>query len=129
MQPPVVFALSGELGAGKSVFARAVATGAGVTGHMPSPTFNLLFSYETQRVVVNHLDLYRLLDPEEVWELGWRDLGVDNQIVLIEWPQRAQELLPHPRWDVRIEASDAGALLRKVTMTAIGNPPAIPTPE
>lgn len=96
---------------------------------MPSPTFNLLFSYETARAVVNHLDLYRLIDQEEVWELGWRDLGVDNQIVLIEWPERAHQLLPQPRWDVRIEASDAGADLRNVTMTAVGNPPEIPTPE
>lgn len=71
---------------------------------MPSPTFNLLFRYETPRgVTVSHLDLYRLEDEEEVWELGWRELGDGNEIVLIEWPERAEALLPPRRWDVFIE--------------------------
>ena len=61
---PVVFALRGELGAGKSVLARAIARGAGVSGPMPSPTFNLVYRYHGARGVdVWHLDLYRLGDP------------------------------------------------------------------
>ncbi|HET9441387.1 MAG TPA: tRNA (adenosine(37)-N6)-threonylcarbamoyltransferase complex ATPase subunit type 1 TsaE, partial [Longimicrobiales bacterium] len=101
MRTPVVLALRGELGAGKSVLARAVARGAGVSGAMPSPTFNLLFRYETPRgITVSHLDLYRLEDPEEVWELGWRELGESSEIVLIEWPERAEQLLPPVRWDI-----------------------------
>src|SRR5512146_99697 len=89
---PVVLALRGELGAGKSVLARAVARGAGVSGALPSPTFNLVYRYQGSRlpggpgrggapdeegIEVWHLDLYRLEDPEEVWELGWRELGSD----------------------------------------------------
>lgn len=104
MRTPVVFALRGELGAGKSVFARSVAHGAGVEASMPSPTFNLLFRYETPRGgIVSHLDLYRLEDADEVWELGWRELGDGNEIVLIEWPERAEELLPRRRWDIVLE--------------------------
>ena len=125
---PVIFALYGDLGAGKSVFARSVAQGAGVNVHMPSPTFNLLFTYETPRATINHLDLYRLIDESEVWELGWRDLGDDNQIVLIEWPERAEHLLPSPRWDVRIEPHD-DPLLRRITLAKNGNPPEIPLPS
>lgn len=128
VETPVVFALSGDLGAGKSVFARGVATGAGVQAHMPSPTFNLLFSYETPRAVVNHLDLYRLIDEEEVWELGWRDLGADNQIVLIEWPERAPHLLPEPRWEISIKTSPSSDNLRIVSLAKIGGPPEIPLP-
>lgn len=124
-----MFALYGDLGAGKSVFARAVATGAGVHAHMPSPTFNLLFAYETPRGLVNHLDLYRLIDESEVWELGWQDLGEDRQIVLIEWPDRAEHLLPEPRWDLHILPSPNGELLRTVTLNAVGNPPELPTPD
>jgi tRNA threonylcarbamoyladenosine biosynthesis protein TsaE len=111
VRAPVVLALRGELGAGKSVLARAIARGAGVRGAKPSPTFTLVYRYHGSRggeggedeVEVWHLDLYRLEDPDEVWELGWRELGGDRQIVLIEWPERAEELLPRVRWDIYLE--------------------------
>jgi tRNA threonylcarbamoyladenosine biosynthesis protein TsaE len=120
--------LRGELGAGKSVFARAVARGAGVSGAMPSPTFNLLVRYETPRgVTVSHLDLYRLEDPDEVWELGWRELGDGNEIVLIEWPERAEHLLPQTRWDIRL-APGPNTETRKVTATPVNNPGELPHP-
>lgn len=95
---------------------------------MPSPTFNLLFQYRTRTRTINHLDLYRLKDPSEVWELGWRDLGTDDQIVLIEWPERAEALLPAERWDVYLEASPRGALWRTITLVARGQPPELPEP-
>jgi tRNA threonylcarbamoyladenosine biosynthesis protein TsaE len=126
---PAVFALRGDLGAGKSVLARAIARGAGVTAPMPSPTFNLLFEYETPSAIVSHLDLYRLEDPDEVWELGWRDLAHGRQIVLIEWPERAETLLPVPRWDIHLEPSADDPLHRIVTSAPVGNPPDIPEPR
>jgi tRNA threonylcarbamoyladenosine biosynthesis protein TsaE len=126
---PVFLALRGDLGAGKSVLARAIARGAGVSAAMPSPTFNLLFEYETGGTRVSHLDLYRLEDPEEVWELGWRDLGEGDQIVLVEWPERAEALLPEPRWDIYLEPVAGDALRRSVRLEAAGRPPVIPTPE
>lgn len=126
---PVVFALRGELGAGKSVFARAMARGAGVLAPMPSPTFNLMFQYDTPHRMINHLDLYRLEDESEVWELGWRDLGTDNQIVMIEWPERAESLLPAPRWDVYLEPSSQGSHLRTVVMKPVGDAPLLPLPR
>lgn len=100
---PLVIALRGPLGAGKSVLARAVARGAGVAGPMPSPTYNLLFTYELDGLVVHHLDLYRLDDPDDVWELGWEELGQGSEIVLIEWPERAESLLPVDRWEIRLD--------------------------
>lgn len=124
----MVFALHGDLGAGKSVLARAIAHGAGVQASMPSPTFNLLFRYETRDRTISHLDLYRLIDPEEVWELGWRELGEDHEIVLIEWPERAEALLPEPRWAVTLDPSPHGAHLRIVTVASVGQPATIPMP-
>jgi tRNA threonylcarbamoyladenosine biosynthesis protein TsaE len=119
IQPPAFLALSGELGAGKSVLARAIARGAGVEGAMPSPTYNLVFRYEGARgVEVVHMDLYRLDSPEQVWALGWRELGAPNEIVIVEWPERAAALLPPDRWDVRLE--HAGPTLRDVTVVARG---------
>ncbi|HKJ92258.1 MAG TPA: tRNA (adenosine(37)-N6)-threonylcarbamoyltransferase complex ATPase subunit type 1 TsaE [Longimicrobiales bacterium] len=98
---PLVLALRGELGAGKSVLARAIARGAGVTSPMPSPTFNLVFRYDGGGgIALYHVDLYRLNHADEVWELGWREFGSGRQIVLIEWPERAEALLPADRWDV-----------------------------
>ncbi|HET7231626.1 MAG TPA: tRNA (adenosine(37)-N6)-threonylcarbamoyltransferase complex ATPase subunit type 1 TsaE [Longimicrobium sp.] len=124
---PLVIALRGDLGAGKSTLARAIAHGAGVAGDVPSPTFNLVFRYDTPRgVQVAHLDLYRLEDPDEVWELGWDELGGPGDLVLIEWPQRAEALLPAPRWEVEItELGDPS--VRRVEARAVGEP--LPLPE
>lgn len=122
----LVLALRGELGAGKSVFARAIARGAGVDAPMPSPTFNLVFRYHTPAGrTVAHLDLYRLNDPEDVWELGWEELSDGGEITLIEWPERAGELLPRDRWDVRLRH---GALpeLRALTIETVGAAPSFP---
>jgi hypothetical protein len=75
---PVVLALRGQLGAGKSVLARAVARGAGVDGFLPSPTFNLLFRYQGTTSAVVHMDLYRIHDPDELKELAWDELGAEG---------------------------------------------------
>jgi len=120
-------ALRGELGAGKSVLARAVARGAGVQAVMPSPTFNLLFRYPARSGEVVHLDLYRLERPEDVWSLGWRELGEPGEIVLVEWPERAEPLLPPDRWDVELQAvSDTE---RAIRLTRHGQAPDLPRPE
>ncbi|HWK88502.1 MAG TPA: tRNA (adenosine(37)-N6)-threonylcarbamoyltransferase complex ATPase subunit type 1 TsaE [Longimicrobium sp.] len=123
---PLVLALRGDLGAGKSTLARAVAHGAGVEGDVPSPTFNLLFRYDTPRgVQVQHLDLYRLEREDEVWELGWAELGAPGDLVMIEWPERAEALLPRVRWDVRLEEGDDPGV-RAVEVRAAGDPPPLP---
>jgi tRNA threonylcarbamoyladenosine biosynthesis protein TsaE len=128
VEAPVVIVLRGDLGAGKSTLARAVARGAGVAGAIPSPTFNLLFRYESPRgISVVHLDLYRLTDPEEVWELGWAELPAADEIVLVEWPERAEALLPAPRWEVSLDATDDPDR-RRVTVRAVGEPAPLPNP-
>jgi tRNA threonylcarbamoyl adenosine modification protein YjeE len=123
---PLVLALRGDLGAGKSTLARAVARGAGVGGEIPSPTFNLVFRYDADGGRrVHHLDLYRLEREEEVWELGWAELGTDGDLVMIEWPERAERLLPGDRWEVALEeADDPGT--RRVAARPVGSPPALP---
>ncbi len=126
---PIFLALRGQLGAGKSVLARAVARGAGVSGHMPSPTFNLLYRYHAARGIdVVHLDLYRLDDPSEVWELGWAELGAGEEIVLVEWPERAEALLPPDRWDVWLELPGEEATVRSVRAARRGDAPPLPAP-
>jgi tRNA threonylcarbamoyl adenosine modification protein YjeE len=127
---PLFLALRGDLGAGKSVLARAVARGAGVVAAMPSPTFNLVFEYAGARGVrVAHLDLYRLREPQEVWELGWSELGEGEQIVLVEWPERAESLLPGDRWDIWLDAPGSGASVREVRCQRVGRAGSLPAPE
>jgi tRNA threonylcarbamoyladenosine biosynthesis protein TsaE len=127
---PLVLALRGPLGAGKSVLARAVARGAGVVGPMPSPTYNLLFTYAgAGGLRVHHLDLYRLEDPDDVWELGWEELGSGREVVLLEWPERAESLLPADRWDVHLAfPADAstGQDVRQLRLVRHGSPPPLP---
>jgi tRNA threonylcarbamoyladenosine biosynthesis protein TsaE len=124
---PVFIALRGPLGAGKSVLARAIARGAGVEGPLPSPTFNLLFRYPVESgIEVVHMDLYRLRDPDELWELGWDELGAGSEIVLVEWPERAGPLLPENRWEIQIASPSPGGLVREMKVSRIGTPPHLP---
>lgn len=124
MTPPVVIGLSGPLGAGKSVLARAIGAGAGVSARMPSPSYTLLQRYpghEGRQVV--HLDLYRIESPEELHELGWAQLGQDDEIVLVEWPQRAGKLLPSDHWLIDIDVPDEQPHLRDIEVLRVGSPP------
>lgn len=127
LEPPAFLALQGPLGAGKSVLARAIGQGAGVEEAMASPTFNMLLRYELPNgVSVVHLDLYRLNDPEEVWELGWADLGQDSEIVLVEWPEQAGSLLPPDFWRITLSVPRGHRQLRDVEVERVGRPPQLP---
>ena len=122
--PPVFIGLSGELGAGKSVLARAIGRGAGVTEAMPSPSYTLVQRYQgTPGVQVVHLDLYRIGSPDELAELGWSQLGDEEEIVVVEWPERAEELMPADHWLIRLDVPDGAALLRDIGVSRVGSPP------
>jgi tRNA threonylcarbamoyladenosine biosynthesis protein TsaE len=89
----VVF-LRGELGAGKSTFARGVLRALGVQGPIKSPSYTLLETYERPGITTVHLDLYRLLDPEELEHLGLPDYHRPGFLWLVEWPERGVGRLP-----------------------------------
>ena len=124
LRTPAVLALKGPLGAGKSVLARAVGAGVGVRQSMPSPSFNLLFRYPVNvgREVV-HLDLYRLSSPDELWELGWGELAADNEVVLVEWPDRAGDLMLPDHWVIELSIPPGKPKFRDVSARRVGNPP------
>lgn len=122
--PPVFIGLSGELGAGKSVLARAIGVGAGVEDAMPSPTYTLVRRYWGRGgVEVVHLDLYRIDSPDDLGELGWTQLGSPQEIVLVEWPERAGRLLPPDHWVIALEAPYDEPGLRDVEVRRFGAPP------
>jgi len=116
-----LFALSGELGAGKTTLARAMihALAGNRDEEIPSPTFTLVQSYATPRMAVAHLDLYRLRAPSELEELGL-EVALKAGIGIVEWPEQAGELLPPDRLDVRLDDNGGGAS-RRVTLTAHGD--------
>jgi tRNA threonylcarbamoyladenosine biosynthesis protein TsaE len=103
LRPGDVVALSGDLGAGKTAFARALIRALTDAGEdVPSPTFTLVQIYDAPAGALYHFDLYRIESAEELVEIGW-DEALDDGIVLVEWPDRAGKLLPPRRLDIAME--------------------------
>lgn len=113
--------LKGTLGMGKSVFARALIQTLTETSDLdvPSPTFTLVQTYETELAPIYHFDCYRLEDPEELYELGWEDM-LGSGIMLIEWPEKAGYLLPKKRVDITINTGENNPNHRSIEITEIG---------
>jgi tRNA threonylcarbamoyladenosine biosynthesis protein TsaE len=91
---PLVITIEGDLGAGKTTLTRAICRGYGVTSDVTSPTFTIVHEYESSRSAVHHLDLYRLRDSRELVTIGWDDILAGGGLVIVEWPDRAPDLMP-----------------------------------
>lgn len=107
--------LSGDLGAGKTSFVRALLRACGIRGRIKSPSYALLESYNLSSLHFYHLDFYRFSDSREWLDAGFRDILREEAIVLIEWPEQAGDHLPPPDLDIRIEHRDDG---RDAVLTA-----------
>jgi tRNA threonylcarbamoyladenosine biosynthesis protein TsaE len=114
-----IVTLSGALGTGKTVFARAfIRALVGARIEVPSPTFTLVQTYETARGVIWHFDLYRLVQADQVWELGFEDALADF-VTLIEWPERLGDLLPQRHLELHFTPGPEAAN-RQLTLRAAG---------
>jgi tRNA threonylcarbamoyladenosine biosynthesis protein TsaE len=108
--------LSGELGSGKTTFARGLLRSLGVEGAVRSPTFTLVEPYETSRGSVHHLDLYRLEPGAAALEgIGYRDIRAQPGLVLVEWPERAGGALGSADLMVKLVPEGTG---RRISMVA-----------
>lgn len=116
--PNDVFALSGELGTGKTVFARGVASGLGIDpAAISSPTFIILREHGGGRLPFFHIDLYRL-EGTDLSNTGWEECLEAGGVTVIEWPDRAGAGLPDDRLDVRLE--HIADTKRRVVIAATG---------
>ena len=113
---PGTIALSGELGAGKTTLVRAICEGYGVTDTVTSPTFALIHRYHSDRSPVFHIDLYRLSGARESAQLGIEEMFENFALILIEWPERAEGLLPRETTWIRLAHDDADGSLRSLTV-------------
>jgi tRNA threonylcarbamoyladenosine biosynthesis protein TsaE len=100
---PLVVALSGELGAGKTTLARAICRGYGVREPVTSPTFALVHEYAAPRSPVYHLDLYRIADERDLTNLAWDDIVGSDALVLVEWAAHAGHRLPPAHVPIALE--------------------------
>lgn len=110
-QPPLFVAFSGHLGAGKTTLIRAFLQAKGIQERIKSPSFALLETYQQDALHYYHFDFYRLDDPEELLLIGVEDYFTADSICLVEWPEKAAELLPTPDLQIQLQIVDSGRQL------------------
>ncbi len=115
LEPGMVLALRGELGAGKTTLVRGLLRALGHAGRVKSPTYTLVEVYELSRLSLYHFDFYRFHDPSEWIEAGFRDMFSGRAVCLVEWPERARGQLPPADLDIALELTEPG---RTATLTA-----------
>ena len=112
LKPGLSIYLHGELGAGKTSLTRALLHATGYQGRVKSPTYTLLEPYVIQlagqAIELMHFDLYRINHPEEFIEAGFRDFFGTDRICVVEWPERAESLLPNADLDIYISVAAQG---------------------
>ncbi len=111
----LVIYLHGDLGAGKTTFTRGVLSGLGHNGKVKSPTYTLVEPYTISRYSVYHFDLYRFIDDEEWDAAGFREYFNPQSICMIEWPEKAAQVLPQPDIHVQLSLYNTG---RKIQLSA-----------
>lgn len=115
IKAPCILFLEGDLGSGKTTFVKGFLRGLGYLGSVKSPTYTLVEEYEFPSEFVYHFDLYRISNAEELEFMGIREYLKDNAIVLIEWPERGQGILPESdislRFEIAKENENKGRLL------------------
>lgn len=112
-----IYCLIGDLGVGKTVFTKGFAEGLGIDEHITSPTFTIVNEYYTDKLKFNHFDVYRIDDPDEMYEIGYEEYFYSDSVCLIEWANVIEELIPEEAIWINIEKDlDKGLDYRKITV-------------
>ncbi|MCL6638486.1 MAG: tRNA (adenosine(37)-N6)-threonylcarbamoyltransferase complex ATPase subunit type 1 TsaE [Firmicutes bacterium] len=119
LEPGDLVCLNGDLGAGKTAFARGVARGLGVKGHVTSPTFTLINEYQG-RLPLYHMDVYRLEDAGEMEDLGYEEYFYGDGVTLIEWAEKVTDVLPEERLEIYLGGGAGGSDFREIALVPFG---------
>ena len=110
-KPGYFFALDGDLGAGKTTLSQGIAKGLGIEDLVSSPTFTIIHEYETGRLPLYHMDVYRLKHPEELYDLGYEEYFYGEGFTVVEWANIIEPLLPEEYLGIYIRVTAEGRVL------------------
>lgn len=97
-----IVALIGDLGTGKTTLTKSIARGLGITETITSPTFNIVKEYRSGRLPLYHFDVYRITEPEEMFELGYEEYFYGDGVCVIEWADMVEEIIPEYAMKIRM---------------------------
>lgn len=116
-KPGMLCTLTGDLGVGKTVLTQGIAKGLGIEEYVNSPTFTIVQVYESGRMPLYHLDVYRIGDVEEMDEIGYEDYFYGEGLCIVEWADLIEELIPKEHMEITIEKDlEKGFEYRKITV-------------
>ena len=116
-----VICLVGDLGAGKTTMTQSLADSLGIEDYITSPTFTIVNEYDSGRLKLNHFDVYRVSDPDEIYAIGFDDYIFSDAVSIIEWANYIEEILPKDFLHIYIEKYlEKGEDYRKITITPYG---------
>ena len=121
-KPGEIYTISGDLGAGKTLFAQGFAAGLGISAHVVSPTFAILNIHEDGRLPLYHFDMYRIEDVTELLNIGFDEYIYGEGVCLIEWPEMISEEIPKTAINIKIDkCPDKGDEYRRISTKAIND--------
>lgn len=121
LTPGDIICLTGDLGTGKTHITKGIAKGLGINDTITSPTFNIVNQYDSGRLNLNHFDVYRVSDPDEIYAIGFDDYIFSDAVSIIEWANYIEEILPKDFLHIYIEKDlTKGEDYRKITLTPYG---------
>ena len=122
VKPGNVICLTGDLGTGKTHITKGIAKGLDINDIITSPTFTIVNEYDSGRIKLNHFDVYRVSDPDEIYAIGFDDYIFSDAVSVIEWANYIEEILPKDYLHINISKDlSKGEDFRRINITAYGN--------
>ncbi|MBE6047017.1 MAG: tRNA (adenosine(37)-N6)-threonylcarbamoyltransferase complex ATPase subunit type 1 TsaE [Clostridium sp.] len=117
-----IICLTGDLGTGKTHITKGIAKGLGINDTITSPTFNIVNQYDSGRLKLNHFDVYRVSDPDEIYAIGFDDYIFSEAVSIIEWANYIEEILPKEYLHINISKDfSKGENFRKISINSYGD--------